>query len=116
MFSLVDSYQYGCGRISKPDLAIKVYNALGRVLVDKGLSIVSVGTGEGWQESQLINAGFPVKCYDQDGGEIRHQKGVTPIQVANFPADNHWVLPEDCSNVILFSAYPQGFLGALLET
>jgi len=34
---------------------------------------------------------------------------------AKFPKDNSSVIPENCKDIILFSAYPHGYLDSLVE-
>jgi hypothetical protein len=74
-------------------------------------SVISVGSGNGYHEQQLREqVGLDVTCYDKEG------EGCLPVcQFANFPEDNARVIPADCRHVILFSAYPEGYLGELVK-
>lgn len=72
-------------------------------------SVIGVGSGAGVSENYLKNkTGLAVTCYDNDPLSSH-------VLQATFPIDNAKILPEDCSNTILFSAYPQGYLGELLK-
>lgn len=101
-----------CGFIN-PEKSEKIYTMLKayfQALEDKP-SVISVGSGYGYHEFHLKEkVGLDVVCYDQEN------KGcLLRCYCANFPEDNASIIPENCSNKILFSAYPEGYLGQLLK-
>lgn len=119
VFNLVKSFCFlnTCGGIDdeKAKEAYKMLEGYFKLYEDKP-TIISVGSGSGYHEIKLQNMGLTVFCYDKlyKNGE-KNLNTCTNIQYAEFPNDNDKVIPKDCSNVILFSAYPQGFLEALLS-
>lgn len=102
------------GGFIDPKKAEKIYTMLGHYFSSSSEpkpSVISVGTGLGYHEQQLKElAGLEVVCYD------KNTSGYAPFCLfAEFPQDNARVIPADCRHMILFSAYPQGYLGELLK-
>ena len=73
-------------------------------------TVISVGSGEGYHE-KFMEEFLDVKCYDKDISGCQASNKTS----AHFPEDNEKILSTDCKDIILFSAYPQGYLGGLLE-
>ncbi|UYM17277.1 hypothetical protein [Endozoicomonas euniceicola] len=75
--------------------------------------IIGIGSGSAFLEKcfELMNV-MEVKCYDKkpcgDGGSF------LPVEKATFPKDIEKCLPDDCSDCLLVSGYPKGFLGSVL--
>jgi hypothetical protein len=57
-----------------------------------------------------LMGGVNVKCYDRNPCNE-----FVPVEQAEFPKDIEKCLPDDCSNCVLVSAYPQGYLGPVLS-
>jgi hypothetical protein len=73
-------------------------------------AVIAIGSGSGAHETYFRDSlNLNVTAYDNN-------PQMAWIQRANLPEDNEKILPSDCSHVILFSAYPQGYLGAILDT
>ncbi len=105
-----------CGNIAK-DKLIRIYTVLKDYFETSGsgygLEVCSVGSGNGDHEYLLQEGvGLKVVCYDKKPPQVDY--GLTYREVI-FPKDNYRIFPEDCQNVILFAAYPEGYLGKLLE-
>lgn len=74
-------------------------------------SVISVGSGSGYHEQQLKEqVGLDVTCYDKE-----NEGCCIACQFAHFPEDNARIIPSDCRHIILFSAYPEGYLGELVK-
>ena len=74
-------------------------------------NIIGVGSGQGFLEKCFELMGeVNVKCYDRDP-----LNNFVPVEQAEFPKDIEKCLPDDCSNYVLVSGYPQGFLGPVLS-
>ena len=74
-------------------------------------NIIGVGSGKGFLEKCFELMGeVKVKCYDRDP-----LNDFVPVEQAEFPKDIEKCLPDDCSNYVLVSGYPQGFLGPVLS-
>ena len=74
-------------------------------------NIIGVGSGKGFLEKCFELMGeVKVKCYDRDP-----RNDFVPVEQAEFPKDIEKCLPDDCSNCVLVSGYPQGFLGPVLS-
>ena len=74
-------------------------------------NIIGVGSGQGFLEKCFELMGeVNVKCYDRDP-----RNDFVPVEQAEFPKDIEKCLPDDCSNCVLVSGYPQGFLGSVLS-
>ena len=74
-------------------------------------NIIGVGSGQGFLEKCFELMGeVNVKCYDRDP-----RNDFVPVEQAEFPKDIEKCLPDDCSNCVLVSGYPQGYLGSVLS-
>ena len=73
--------------------------------------VVSVGSGNAFWERGFEILGLDVIASDK---EIRSTSFIRVLQ-AEMPGEINKVLPEDCSDCMLFSAYPEGYLGAVVE-
>ena len=74
-------------------------------------NIIGVGSGKGFLEKCFELMGeVKVKCYDRDP-----DNEFVPVEQAEFPKDIEKCLPDDCSNCVLVSGYPQGYLGSVLS-
>jgi hypothetical protein len=101
-----------CGQVDK-EKSDRIYRMLSQYFdsVPNKPQVISVGSGYGYHELQLKEkVGLPVSCYDKE-----NEGCLLDCQEAIFPEDNKKVIPINCHNVILFSAYPEGYLGELLK-
>lgn len=74
-------------------------------------NIIGIGSKQGFLEKCFGLMGeVNVKCYDRNP----HNEFV-PVEQAEFPKDIEKCLPDDCSNCVLVSGYPQGYLGPVLS-
>ncbi|MDP0589168.1 MAG: hypothetical protein QS748_08225 [Candidatus Endonucleobacter bathymodioli] len=76
-------------------------------------NIIGIGSGNACIEkafSYMLKAN--VKCYDN---VVDHSNNFMFVEQAEFPKDIGKCLPYDCSKHILFSGYPQGYLGPILS-
>ena len=74
-------------------------------------NIIGIGSKHGFLEKCFGLMGeVNVKCYDRNPCN-----GFVPVEQAEFPKDIEKCLPDDCSNCVLVSGYPQGYLGSVLS-
>lgn len=73
--------------------------------------VVSVGSGLAFWERGFQILGLEVIASDK---EVR-STSFMPVLQAELPGEIDKVLPEDCSDCMLFSGYPQGYLGDVVE-
>ena len=106
-FSCVPS----CGRFY-PNRFLHVMHCLSDCATRKIFpnEIIGVGSGQAFIEKcfSLMN-GISVRCYDREPN-----KKFLPVENAFFPKDIKSCLPNDCSECVLVSGYPQGYLGPIL--
>ena len=74
-------------------------------------NIIGIGSKKGFLEKCFGLMGeVNVKCYDRNP-----YNEFVPVEQAEFPKDIEKCLPDDCSNCVLVSGYPQGYLGPVLS-
>lgn len=73
--------------------------------------VVAVGSGNAFWERGFQILGLDVIASDK---EVR-STSFMPVLQAELPGEIDKVLPEDCSDCMLFSAYPEGYLGDVVE-
>ncbi|WP_257266383.1 hypothetical protein, partial [Endozoicomonas sp. ONNA2] len=101
----------GCGRL-KPERFLGVMLSLCESAYQGTFpkTVISIGSGQAFLEKCFSLMGdINVKCYDREP-----LTRFLPVAQAEFPKDINNCLPDDCSNCLLVSGYPQGFLGPVL--
>lgn len=104
-----------CGGINKA-LADPIHNAIAQCLLSHASSVISLGCGEAWHEQQLSlqleKSDCHVYCYDINDISNPHVL-FRKKDLKTDPIET--ILPEDCSTIIVFAAYPQGCIGEVLH-
>lgn len=112
-----EKHEYICCGSFWPNKTYALFNSLIDLLADETYGeaiphkIIAVGSGMGLLERFFEISGFSVTCYDKSPRKNGHIK----VKEAEFPRDIKKILPEDCSNIVLFSGYPEGYLGPITD-
>lgn len=73
--------------------------------------MISVGAWHAFTEACFkLMKGVNIKYYDREP-----LNKFSPVEQAEFPKDIEKCLPDNCNGCLLFSGYPEGYLGAVLK-
>ena len=114
MFEPLNPFSYACGYINNglaKELVPKILKSICSNCISP-LNFISIGTGSGIWEKMIKPFVNSISCYDISPQTV---KGLD-VQTKDVRVSAHIneILPNDCSNCVLFSAYPEGYLTKIL--